>query len=102
MKAARRFLALALLVAAPVLAQPAPAPANSEVAEGEVRKVDKSARKITLRHGEIKTLDMPPMTMVFGVADPALLEKVKAGDKVRFRAVNEKGQFTVTEIQPAP
>jgi Cu(I)/Ag(I) efflux system protein CusF len=67
--------------------------------EGEVRKVDLENRKITLKHGEIKNLDMPPMTMVFQVSDPAMLEKVKAGDKVQFRAAQTDGKLTVTEIQ---
>lgn len=69
--------------------------------EGEIRKVDKSAGKITVKHGEIKNLDMPPMTMVFGVKDAAMLDKVKQGEKVRFRAANEDGKFTITEIQAA-
>lgn len=92
-------------VAAPSIAQQAqPAAAQAaeaSFAEAEVRKVDKSAGKVTLKHGEIKSLDMPPMTMVFGVKDAAMLEQVKAGDKIRFRASNEGGSFTVTEIQSA-
>lgn len=75
-------------------------PATQELSEGEVRKVDLEARKITLKHGEMKNLDMPPMTMVFAVSDPALLGKVKPGDKVRFRAINAAGKLTVTDIQP--
>jgi len=82
-------------------AQAAQAGAASEFAEGEVRKVDKSAGKITLRHGEIKSLDMPSMTMVFTAAKPEMLDQVKAGDKVRFRATHQGGAYTVTEIQPA-
>jgi Cu(I)/Ag(I) efflux system periplasmic protein CusF len=78
----------------------AQAPA-SELTEGKIRKVDKSAGKITVKHGEIKNLDMPPMTMVFGVKDAAMLDKVKQGDKVRFRAASEDGKFTITEIQAA-
>jgi Cu/Ag efflux protein CusF len=78
-----------------------PAWASSDFTDGEVRKVDKSAGKITLKHGEIKNLDMPPMTMVFAVADKAMLEQVKAGDKVQFRAANQDGRMTVTEIQAA-
>jgi len=96
----------AALFAAPVSsfaqpAQPAPASQAADVAyaDGEVRKVDKSAGKITLKHGEIKSLDMPPMTMVFVVKDPAMLDQVKAGDKIRFAATNQDGKFTVTEIQ---
>ena len=73
---------------------------SSEMIDGEVRKVDKDARKITLRHPEIKQLDMPAMTMVFRVKDPALLDKVKAGDKVKFKAEGAGGTFTVTEIEP--
>jgi Cu(I)/Ag(I) efflux system protein CusF len=71
----------------------------SDMANGEVRKVDKDAKKITLRHGELKQLDMPPMTMAFQVKDPALLDKVKAGDKVKFRAQNTGGTLVITEIE---
>jgi Cu(I)/Ag(I) efflux system protein CusF len=73
--------------------------AQAVMTEGEVRKVDKAAAKITLKHGEIKNLDMPPMTMVFGVKDKALLDKVKAGDKVQFSAEKEGGQYLVTAIE---
>lgn len=69
--------------------------------EATVRTVDKSAKKITLRHGEIPNLDMGPMTMVFQVADPALLDKVKAGDKVLFTVDKIKGAYTVLSIEPA-
>ena len=67
--------------------------------EGEVRKVDKATGKISLRHGEIKNLDMLPMSMVFQVKDPALLDKVKAGDKVRFTADQINGDYTVMSIE---
>ncbi|WP_367846308.1 copper-binding protein [Rhodoferax sp. WC2427] len=70
--------------------------------DGEVRKVDLSAQKITLKHGEIKNLDMPPMSMVFQVKSPALLEKVKAGDKVKFTAEQINGALVVTDLLPAP
>lgn len=70
--------------------------------EGEVRKVDKEAGKITLKHGAITNLEMPGMTMVFRAGDPAMLDRVKAGDKVRFKADRIGGALTVTEIQPAP
>lgn len=74
--------------------------AQAATTEGEVRKVDTAQRKITLKHGEIKNLDMPPMSMVFSVKDPALLTKVKAGDKVRFAADKIDGTYTVTAIEP--
>jgi uncharacterized cupredoxin-like copper-binding protein len=75
--------------------------AATEMAEGEVRKVDKDAGKLTLKHGEIKNLDMPSMTMVFAVKDKALLEKLQAGDKVRFKAVSDNGKITITDIEMA-
>jgi Cu/Ag efflux protein CusF len=89
------LLALALASAALVaMAQALP------TAEGEVRKVDKAAGKISLKHGEIKNLDMPPMSMVFQVKDRALLDKVKAGDKVSFTADQIDGNYTVISIEP--
>ena len=71
----------------------------SAMAEGEVRKVDKDAKKITIKHGPLQKLDMPAMTMVFQVKDPALLEKVKVGDKIRFDAEKVGGGFVVTNIE---
>lgn len=70
------------------------------LADGEVRKIDKENRKITLKHGEIKSLDMPPMTMAFQVSDPALLDKLKPGDKVQFNAVKDGAKLRITEIKP--
>ena len=71
------------------------------LSEGEVRKVDKDAKKITIKHGPLVNLDMPPMTMVFQVKDPALLDKAKPGDRVRFSAEKAGGQYFVTVIEPA-
>ena len=71
------------------------------MADAEVRKVDRDARKITLKHGEIKNLEMPPMTMVFQVKDAAVLDKVKQGDKVKFSAEKVNGAYTVTSLEPA-
>jgi Cu(I)/Ag(I) efflux system periplasmic protein CusF len=72
-----------------------------EMTDGEVRKVDKEAGKLTLKHADIKSLDMPAMTMVFVVKDKAMLDKLKAGDKIKFKAINDAGKFTVTEMQMA-
>ena len=71
------------------------------LADGEIRKVDMESKKITIKHGEIKNLDMPGMTMVFGVKDPAILDKIKAGDKVKFSAEKAGGAIVVTDIQIA-
>ena len=74
--------------------------AMGDMADGEIRKVDMDNKKITIKHGEIKNLDMPGMTMVFQVKDPAMLTTVKTGDKVRFKAEKSGGAMVVTEIQP--
>lgn len=106
----RLLLALALSTAAlfPLQAQAAgdhgkhaAGAATADMAEGEVRKVDKDGAKLTIKHGEIKNLEMPAMTMVFNVKDKTMLDKVQTGDKIKFKAVNESGKYTVTEIQPA-
>ena len=90
---------LAAALALPALAQQA----KAEMTDGEIRKVDKDAKKLTIKHAEIKALEMPPMTMVFQVKDPALLDKLKSGDKVRFAVEkNAAGAFVVTDVQPAP
>jgi len=83
---------------------PAPAAASESAPQvaGEVRKVDAEAGKITLRHGDIPNLEMPPMTMVFRVASPDFLSRVKAGDQVLFSAEKRNGALTVTAIEVKP
>jgi len=80
----------------------APAAATSALTEGEVRKIDKEAGKLTLRHAPIDNLGMPAMTMVFKVTDPTMLDKLKEGDKVRFAADRAGGAITVTRIEVHP
>ena len=96
---------LSLLLLAGLWLGASPVTANAQEvghAQGEVRKVDKDAKKVTLRHGPIEELKMPGMTMVFQVQDKALLDKVKAGDKVKFTAIQSAGgAYTVTSIEPA-
>ena len=75
--------------------------AAATLTDGEVRKVDKEAKKVTLRHGPIQNLDMPGMTMVFQVQDVAVLDQVKAGDKVKFAAEKIGGAITVTRLEAA-
>ncbi|WP_341709368.1 copper-binding protein [Limnobacter sp.] len=79
----------------------AKAASQTEMADGEIRKINKNTGKITLKHGEIKSVEMPPMTMVFGVADKAMLEGLKEGDKVKFNVKQEGSNYTVTEIKKA-
>ena len=79
-----------------------PAPAAGQLADGEVRKVDRDAKKLTIRHGPLPQLDMPtPMTMVYQVKDPALLDQLKPGDKIRFASEKTGGAYVVTRIEPA-
>ena len=79
----------------------APAAADTKLADGTVKKIDKSAGKLTIAHGPLEALGMPPMTMAFRAAEPGLLEQVKVGDKIRFHAAEEAGKMIVTDIQPA-
>ena len=92
----RTLIGLGLLAAAGWLAGAARA---NDWADAEVRKVDREAARLTLKHGEIKSLDMPPMTMVFRVQDKAWLERLNVGDRIRFQARKVDGQYTVTAIQ---
>ena len=118
MKSLNTFVAAATLIGASAVslaalaqATPASAPAGemkmdkpaaaNDMTEGEIRKVDKDTKKITIKHGEIKNLDMPGMTMLFQVKDPAMLDMVKAGDKVKFKAEKAATGIVVTEIQVA-
>jgi Cu(I)/Ag(I) efflux system periplasmic protein CusF len=102
MKATSMALKSATLFAGALLALSAFAQTTGDMASGEIRKVDKDAAKLTIKHGDIKSLDMPAMTMVFQVRDPALLDKLKAGDKVKFSAERRDGAFVVNAIEAAP
>ena len=75
--------------------------ALAQLTEGEVRRVDREAKKITLKHGPIRDVDMPAMTMAFAVKDPAMLDRVKAGDQVRFRVEKIGETYTLTAIERA-
>ncbi len=92
---------IAALVAALAMPLFSNAANHSQMSDAEVRKVDTETKKITLRHGPIQNLGMPPMTMVFQVRDPAMLDQVKAGDKVKFNADKVNGAYTVTHIETA-
>ena len=77
----------------------ASSPASS-MSEGEVRRVDKEAKKLTIRHGPLTHLDMPAMTMVFQVQDAAVLEQLKPGDKIRFIAEKVDGSYVASNVEP--
>ncbi len=87
--------AATLLTAASVHAQ-------APTASGEITKLDKAAARVTLKHGEIKNLDMPPMTMVFRVTDPKMLDGLAVGQRIGFTAERINGQYTLTSVTKAP
>lgn len=87
----RGVLAMLIAAALPAMAQ--------QLADGEVRKVDKAANKVTLKHGPVPSIDMPAMTMVFRAKDPAMLAGLKPGDKVKFEAQKVGDVYTVTRIE---
>ena len=72
---------------------------SAQMSEGEIRKVDKEAKKITIKHGDLRNLGMPPMTMVFQVRDTSILDQVKPGDKINFVAEQVGGKLTVTKVE---
>jgi Cu(I)/Ag(I) efflux system periplasmic protein CusF len=103
---------LAVAAAAPVMAQNSghdahhasaagPGTAAHDFVPGEVKKVDKEAGKITLKHGPIASLDMPAMTMVYRARDASALTRLKPGDTIRFKAEKIDGNYTITEFEPA-
>ncbi|HBQ88920.1 copper-binding protein [Alcaligenes aquatilis] len=73
------------------------AQAQEASASGEVRRLDAEAGKITIKHGEISDLELPAMTLVYKI-DPALLADIKPGDKVKFTAKRDGGDYVVTKI----
>ncbi|VTU32945.1 copper-binding protein [Variovorax sp. PBL-E5] len=91
-----KILAATLLALAGMAHAQAP-----DLSDGEVRKVEKDRGLLTLRHGPLKNLDMPGMTMMFKVRDPGMLDAVHVGDKVHFKAEMVDGSLTVTQIEPA-
>lgn len=74
---------------------------SSSMIPGEVKKIQKDTGKITLKHGPMKDLNMPAMTMVFRVKDPAMLSNIKVGDQVNFMAEKANGALVVTAIEVA-
>lgn len=79
-------------------AKPAAA-ASAALTDGEVRKIDKAAGKITIKHGPMSKFDMPPMTMAYRVKDKAMLEQLKPGDKIKFDVDGVGGEFTVLRLE---
>lgn len=92
-------MALASVTLLPAAHAQTEAAASAPLSEGEIRKVDAAAGKITIKHGPLENLGMPGMTMVFRVKDSAWLEQLKAGDKIRFQAEKVNGLFTVVRYE---
>lgn len=91
----------AVLCSLAVISAPAISQVN-EMIDGVVRKIDQENSKITIRHEEIKSLDMPPMTMVFQVRSQSMLDKVQVGETVKFVVIQEGGKLVITELKSAP
>lgn len=99
MNVLKKYLAVIFLLMGVFFNQAASAQAEVSYTSGQVRKVDLEQGKITIRHEEIKNLDMPPMTMVFNVKNKALLKDIKAGDFVIFIATSDGGKLYIVEIK---
>jgi len=105
------LMALALIAATPTLAvhhdhdshqMGQGEHAGTEWADGTVKKVNPDNGKVTIAHGPLPRLEMPAMTMVFRVRDPAWLSEMKPGDRIRFVAERVNGALTVTEFRSNP
>ena len=102
MNTIKKLFAISALALSATLSVAAFAQTMPSMTDGEVRKVDLEAGKVTIKHGDIKHLEMPGMTMVFTAKDKSILNNVKTGDKIKFMVVSDGGKMVVTEIQPAP
>lgn len=74
-------------------------PAHAEGTQGEVTKVDSRRNRVTVKHGPIENLDMPAMTMVFELADPAMISQVPVGRTITFTADRIEGKLTIVGIE---
>ena len=100
-KSLSAFAASLLFAAGSAIAVGDPAGvAKPDMVDGEVRKVDIDNQKLTVKHGEIKNLQMPGMTLVVQVKDPAMLSQVKVGDRIQFAAEKSGGAIVITRMQP--
>lgn len=88
------MLALLVSLASPVMAD------EAEWVSAEVRKIDLESARVTLRHEEIKSINMSAMTMPFYVRDPSMLQAIKVGDAVLFAVVREQGRLVITHLKP--
>lgn len=98
-KAVLSISAAAALATSLTLASPGAGAEEPVWTKGEITKVDKELGKVTVRHEEITNLEMPPMRMIFRVADPAMLDKLKAGQKGEFYFVDENGRMMIKQIK---
>lgn len=102
MRLIQQFFIYARLIIFSCLSMTAYADTDTFMVEGVVRKIDTENRKVTIKHGEIKNLGMPGMTMVFRLQEAITLDKLLAGDKVLFHVEKIDGAFVITNLQAVP
>lgn len=73
--------------------------ATAAMSEGEIRRINKETGKVTIKHGLLQNLNMPGMTMLFSLQDPAMMDQIKEGDKIKFVADKVDGSFVVKSLQ---
>lgn len=93
---------LVLAQSTPAVTKAAAPAATSTLSDGEIKKVLVDSKQLTIQHGPLANLNMPGMTMSFKVKDPAMLQQVKPGDKVRLLVEKVDGALTVTTLQKQP
>ena len=67
--------------------------------DAEVKRIDTARQRIVLKHGEIPNLEMPGMTMAFGVRNPDWLTQLKPGQTLQVKIEELNGALTITAIQ---
>ena len=103
----RLLFALLISFSLPAFAQhehhasPVARKAEAPLTDGLIKKVDKKSAELVIQHGQLDSIGMPPMTMAFGVADKGWLDKLKAGDKIRFAAEMKGGNAIVSRYEMA-
>jgi len=83
-------------------ADPQASAATQATAEGVIRRLDIANRRLTIKHGPIANLNMSGMTMSFKATAEVSLDDLKEGDAIFFSAVEENGQYLVTQLRKKP
>jgi Cu(I)/Ag(I) efflux system protein CusF len=72
---------------------------KSSKGTGLIQQIDRDKGVITIKHGPLQGLNMPPMTMSFLVKDKAMLSSLQPLQKVEFELTFDGRQYLITSIK---